>query len=35
MGCDSLTPISSPEVRVQAWEDVSGKKIAFHNIDVY
>ncbi|OEU17427.1 putative plastid UDP-sulfoquinovose synthase [Fragilariopsis cylindrus CCMP1102] len=34
LGCDSLTPISSPETRVQAWKEVSGKEIKFHNIDV-
>jgi len=34
LGCDSLTPIASPEARVAAWEEVSGKKIAFHLIDV-
>lgn len=34
LGCDSLTPISSPETRVQAWKEVSGKEIPFHNLDV-
>jgi len=34
LGCDSLTPISSPEVRVQAWKEVSGKDIKFVNLDV-
>lgn len=34
LGCDSLTPISSPETRVQAWKEVSGKEIKFYNIDV-
>jgi len=34
LGCDSLTPIASPETRVQAWKEVSGKDITFHNIDV-
>jgi UDP-sulfoquinovose synthase len=34
LGCDSLTPIASPEARVAAWEEVTGKKIAFHLIDV-
>ena len=34
MGCSSLTPIESPEVRVQAWKEVSGKEIGFHNIDI-
>jgi UDP-sulfoquinovose synthase len=30
----SLTPISPMSVRLQAWEDVSGKKITFHRYDV-
>jgi len=34
LGCDSLTPIQSPDVRVQAWKEVSGKEIKFVNIDV-
>mmetsp|Transcript_23840 Transcript_23840/g.29329 ORF Transcript_23840/g.29329 Transcript_23840/m.29329 type:complete len:469 (+) Transcript_23840:88-1494(+) len=34
LGCSSLTPIQSPEVRVQAWKEVSGKDIKFVNIDV-
>jgi NAD(P)-dependent dehydrogenase (short-subunit alcohol dehydrogenase family) len=34
MGCDSLTPIAHPEVRVKAWEEVSGKTIRFLNFDV-
>mmetsp|Transcript_16205 Transcript_16205/g.37545 ORF Transcript_16205/g.37545 Transcript_16205/m.37545 type:complete len:465 (-) Transcript_16205:859-2253(-) len=34
LGCDSLTPIASPETRVEAWKEVSGKTIPFHNIDV-
>jgi len=34
LGCDSLTPIASPEARVAAWKEVSGKDISFHNIDV-
>jgi len=34
LGCDSLTPIKSPEVRVQAWKEVSGKDIKFVNLDV-
>jgi len=25
LGCSSLTPISSPEVRVEAWNEISGK----------
>jgi len=34
LGCDSLTPIQSPEVRVQAWKEVSGKDIKFVNLDI-
>lgn len=34
LGCDSLTPIQSPEVRLQAWKEVSGKDIKFVNLDV-
>ena len=30
----SLTPIQPMGTRLQAWEEVSGKKIKFHNIDV-
>lgn len=31
---ESLTPIAPMATRVQAWEEVSGKKITFHNIDI-
>ncbi len=31
---DSLTPISPLSVRLDAWEEVSGKRIAFENCDV-
>eukprot|EP00529_Nitzschia_sp_RCC80_P024175 CAMPEP_0113457968 /NCGR_PEP_ID=MMETSP0014_2-20120614/9679_1 /TAXON_ID=2857 /ORGANISM="Nitzschia sp." /LENGTH=456 /DNA_ID=CAMNT_0000349475 /DNA_START=182 /DNA_END=1552 /DNA_ORIENTATION=- /assembly_acc=CAM_ASM_000159 len=34
LGCDSLTPIASPETRVEAWKEVSGKDIKFINMDV-
>jgi len=34
LGCDSLTPIQPMEVRVAAWEELSGKKIDFVNMDV-
>jgi len=34
LGCDSLTPIQSPEVRVEAWKEVTGKDIKFVNLDV-
>lgn len=31
---DSLTPIAPMSTRLEAWKEVSGKDIAFHNIDV-
>ena len=34
MGAESLTPIASIEDRIAAWKDVSGKTIAFENIDL-
>lgn len=34
LGCESLTPIASPEERVAAWKEVTGKTIGFVNIDV-
>ena len=34
LGCSSLTPISSPETRVNAWKEVTGKTIRFINLDV-
>ncbi|KAL3935742.1 MAG: hypothetical protein SGBAC_008805 [Bacillariaceae sp.] len=34
LGCDSLTPISSMETRVDAWKEVSGKEMKFVNMDV-
>jgi hypothetical protein len=34
LGCDSLTPIQSPEIRCQAWKEVSGKEIRFVDMDV-
>lgn len=34
LGCASLTPIATPETRVAAWNEVSGKTIRFENIDV-
>lgn len=30
----SLTPISTPGVRVAAWKELTGRDIAFHNLDV-
>lgn len=32
--CESLTPIRPMSQRLQAWKEVSGKDVAFHNIDV-
>jgi UDP-sulfoquinovose synthase len=32
--CESLTPIRPMGERLRAWEEVSGKQIAFHDIDV-
>ncbi|MCT1684664.1 NAD-dependent epimerase/dehydratase family protein [Corynebacterium appendicis] len=34
LGAESLTPIVSIEDRIAAWKEVSGKEIAFRNIDV-
>jgi UDP-sulfoquinovose synthase len=34
LGTESLTPIRSVDARVKAWQDVSGKRISFHNLDV-
>ncbi|GAB3939233.1 NAD-dependent epimerase/dehydratase family protein [Corynebacterium tapiri] len=34
LGAESLTPIASIDDRLAAWEEVSGKKIGFANIDV-
>lgn len=34
LGAESLTPIQSPEDRVAAWKEVSGKTIEFINLDV-
>ena len=34
LGCSSLTPIESPEVRVKTWETVSGRSMRFVNLDV-
>eukprot|EP00636_Phaeomonas_parva_P006531 CAMPEP_0118877036 /NCGR_PEP_ID=MMETSP1163-20130328/17489_1 /TAXON_ID=124430 /ORGANISM="Phaeomonas parva, Strain CCMP2877" /LENGTH=463 /DNA_ID=CAMNT_0006812715 /DNA_START=8 /DNA_END=1399 /DNA_ORIENTATION=+ len=34
LGCDSLTPIASPEERVAAWNQVSGRTIEFINMDI-
>ena len=34
LGCDSLTPIAHPEVRIAAWKELTGKTIDFVNLDV-
>lgn len=34
LGVNSLTPVSSIDVRIEAWKDVSGKNIDFTNLDV-
>jgi len=34
LGAESLTPIATIEERIAAWKEVSGKEIAFRNIDV-
>jgi UDP-sulfoquinovose synthase len=34
LGIESLTPIQTMETRLKTWEKVSGKKMAFENIDV-
>lgn len=34
LGTASLTPISTVDVRLQTWRERTGKKIAFHNLDV-
>ena len=34
LGAESLTPIASVDERLDAWREVSGREIAFHNINV-
>ena len=34
LGCQSLTPIATIEKRLAAWEAITGKKIAFYNVDI-
>jgi len=34
LGCSSLTPITSPETRVAAWKEVSGKDVRFLYLDL-
>jgi len=32
--CDSLTPIQSIGKRIEAWKNINGKKISYHNFDI-
>lgn len=34
LGCSSLTPIESPEVRVKTWNQINGSNMRFINLDV-
>lgn len=34
MGCSSLTPIASPEVRVATWNELTGKNLRYEYMDV-
>ena len=34
LGIQSLTPIATIDQRLKAWQDVSGKKLGFYNIDI-
>ncbi|WP_019157420.1 NAD-dependent epimerase/dehydratase family protein [Brevibacterium senegalense] len=34
LGADSLTPIRTPEERIAAWQEVTGKTIGFHPTDI-
>ena len=34
LGCDSLTPITSPEVRVATWNELTGRNLRFEYMDV-
>ncbi len=34
LGCDSLTPISPIQTRIQAWKELTGKMLRFEYIDV-
>jgi len=34
LGCESLTPISSPDVRVATWNEMSGRDMRFEYMDV-
>jgi len=34
LGCESLTPISSPEVRVETWNEMTGRNLRFEYMDI-
>ncbi|CAN0028386.1 unnamed protein product [Scytosiphon promiscuus] len=34
LGCESLTPIQSPQTRVKTWKELTGREIKYMNIDV-
>ena len=34
LGCQSLTPIQPIEMRLRVWEDLTGRRIAYHNLDI-
>lgn len=34
LGCESLTPICPISERLSAWEEITGRKISFQNIDI-
>ena len=34
LGTDSLTPIRMPEERISAWQEMTGRRIGFHRIDI-
>ncbi|CAN0241520.1 unnamed protein product, partial [Discosporangium mesarthrocarpum] len=34
LGCESLTPIQSPQTRVKVWKELRGREMKFVNIDV-
>ena len=34
LGCQSLTPIQPIDRRLNAWEQISGRKIEYHNLNI-
>jgi UDP-sulfoquinovose synthase len=34
LGCQSLTPIQPIDVRLRTWEEMTGRRIEYHNLDV-